>query len=90
MYARRDQFLVAQVGFMLTAVFLLVLLGLFSYELFFVISLLGLLVVTGFVVPLRVTPVWQRRLRWIVLAGVIGFSYLVIRRILILLPQGVF
>lgn len=90
MYARRDRFLVGQLAWMVATVFLLVLLDSFSYELFFVVSLIGLLVVTELTMPFRVTPVWQRRLRWVILLGLVGFGYIVIRRILEILPPGVF
>lgn len=90
MYARRDQFLVAQLGWMMAALFLFVVLGLFSYELFFVSSLLGLLVMIRFTVPFRVTPTWQRRLRWVILIGLVGFGYIIVKRLLELLPPGVF
>lgn len=90
MYARRDQFLVAQLGWMVTTLFVLVVLGSFSYEMFFVISLTGLLVVTAITSPFRVTPAWQRRLRWVILLGLLGFAYITVERILEIVPPGVF
>ena len=90
MYARRDRFLVAQMAWMVATLFVLVLLGSFSYELFFVVSLIGLLVVTELTMPFRVTPAWQRRLRWVILVGLVGFAYVVVKRILEILPPGVF
>ena len=90
MYARRDRFLVGQLAWMVAVLFVLVLLDSFSYELFFVVSLIGLLVVTELTMPFRVTPPWQRRLRWVILVGLVGFAYVVVRRILDILPPGVF
>jgi hypothetical protein len=90
MYARRDRFLVGQLAWMVAVLFVLVLLDSFSYELFFVVSLIGLLVVTELTMPFRVTPPWQRRLRWVILVGLVGFAYVVVRRILEILPPGVF
>jgi hypothetical protein len=90
MYARRDRFLVAHLAWMVATLFVLVVLESFSYELFFVVSLIGLLVVTELTMPFRVTPRWQRRLRWLVLLGLVGFGYVVVRRILEILPTGVF
>jgi hypothetical protein len=40
--------------------------------------------------PFRVTPRWQRRLRWLVLLGLVGFGYGVIGRIVESLPPAVF
>ena len=90
MYARRDRFLVGQLAWMVAVLFVLVLLDSFSYELFFVVSLIGLLVVTELTMPFRVTPPWQRRLRWVILVGLVGFAYVVVKRILEILPPGVF
>jgi hypothetical protein len=90
MYARRERFLVGQLAWMVATVLLLVVLNSFSYELFFVVSLIGLLVITELTMPFHVTPTWQRRLRWLILLGLVGFGYIVIRRILAILPPGVF
>lgn len=67
----------------------LVLLESFSYELYFVIALIGFLVVTELTAPFNVTPRWRSRLKWFVLAGLVVFAYIVVRRILAILPEGV-
>lgn len=85
---RRQRFVHAQTAWMLAVVVLLSALGSLSLELFFVLSLIGLLVVIELTAPVSVTPAWRRRLRWIVLAGLAGFAYVVIRRILEILPPG--
>jgi hypothetical protein len=89
MYPRRDRFLVALFAWFVATLFLLVVLDSFAYELYFSVSLLGLLVVTLLTMPFRVLPAWQRRLRWVILVGLVGFGYIVIRRILEILPPGV-
>jgi hypothetical protein len=55
----------------------------------FVVSLIGLLVVTELTAPFTITPAWRRRLLWIIGVGLLGFGYIVIRRILEILPSGV-
>lgn len=75
---------------MLATMLLLALLGAFSLELFFVVSLIGFLVVTELTAPFAVQPRWRRRLKWFILLGLVGFAYIVIRRILSILPPGVF
>ncbi len=87
---RRERFVVGQTGWMVAAVLALALLDAFSYELFFVVSLIGFLVVTELTAPFAVTPRWRRRLKWIILLGLAGFAYVVVRRILAILPPGVF
>lgn len=87
---RRMQFIRGQLTWMVGAVLLLVTLGSVSYELVFVLSLLGLLIMTELTAPFNVTPVWRSRLKWLILAGLAGFSVIVIRRILEILPPGVF
>ena len=75
---------------MLGTVLALALLESLSYELFFVVSLIGFLVVVELTAPFNVTPRWRSRLKWIVLAGLLVFGYVVVRRILEILPPGVF
>jgi hypothetical protein len=74
---------------MLGTATVLVLLDGLSPELFFVVSLIGFLVVTELTAPFAITPAWRRRLRWIIAIGLVVFGYIVIRRILAILPEGV-
>ena len=79
----------SQLGWMLCAILLLTLLGSLTVELFFVISLIGLLIVVELTAPFRITPRWRRRL-WVVIAlGLIGFGIIVVRRILEILPPRI-
>lgn len=87
--SRRLQFIHGQIAWMMATVLVLALLGSLAYELFFVISLLGFLIVTELTAPLSITPAWRRRLRWLILLGLLGFAYVVVRRILEILPPGV-
>jgi len=86
---RRTQFVHFTVAWQLAAVLVLVGLNALSYELFFVISLIGFLVVIELTAPLNVQPAWRRRLRWLILLGLVVFAYVVVRRILAILPPGV-
>lgn len=74
---------------MLGTVLVLALLGSLSYELFFVISLIGFLVVVELTAPFNVTPRWRARLKWIIAAGLGVFAYIVVRRILEILPPEI-
>jgi hypothetical protein len=87
---RRQQLIVGHLAWMLATVFGLALLGTLSLELFFVVSLIGFLVVVELTAPFSVTPRWRARLKWLIVLGLIGFGYIVIKRILEILPQGVF
>lgn len=86
---RRQRFLIGTIAWQLGTVLVLALLGSLSLELMFVVSLIGLLVVTELTAPFAITPAWRRRLLWIIGAGLLGFGYIVIRRILEILPSGV-
>ncbi len=86
---RRLRFVRAQTAWMLAVIVILALLNALSLELFFVISLIGLLIVIELTAPSAVTPHWRARLRWLVLLGLIGFGYIVFRRILSILPPAV-
>lgn len=74
---------------MLATVVLLAALGSLSLELFFVLSLIGFLVVVELTAPIAVTPTWRRRLPWLIAMGLIVFGFIVIRRILEILPEGI-
>jgi len=87
---RRQRFIYAQTAWMLAAIVILSLLSALSLELFFVVSLIGLLIVVELTAPISITPLWRKRLRWVILLGLIGFTYIVVRRILAILPAGVF
>jgi hypothetical protein len=75
---------------MLVGLLALALLDALSLELFFVVSLIGLLVVMELTAAFAVTPRWRRRLKWLVGLGLAVFGYIVIRRILAILPAGAF
>ncbi|RLM71368.1 hypothetical protein DVK05_01455 [Halorubrum sp. Atlit-8R] len=87
---KRRQFVYALVAWMVSVILLLTVLDALELELFFVVSLIGLLVVVELTAPFNVTPRWRRRLLPIVLIGLAGFSYIVIRRIIEILPAGTF
>jgi len=76
-------------AWLLASLLVLSLLGSLSPELFFVISLIGFLVVIELTAPFAVTPTWRRRLKWVIGIGLLVFSYIVIRRILEILPPGI-
>jgi hypothetical protein len=85
---RRQRFVHAQAAWMLAVLLVLAVLGALSYDLFFILSLIGLLVVIELTAPFNVTPRWRSRLKWLVVLGLLGFGYIVIRRILEILPPG--
>lgn len=74
---------------MLATALVLALLQTLTFELFFVVSLIGFLVVTELTAPFSITPQWRRRLKWLIGVGLVVFGYIVIRRILEILPSGV-
>ena len=86
---RRQRFVIGQVAWMLGAILVLALLGSLSLELFFVVSLIGLLIVVELTASFSVTPTWRAHLKWLILLGLVGFTYVVVRRILEILPPGV-
>jgi hypothetical protein len=86
---RRTRFVHANVAWMAGVTLVLVLLESLTYELFFVTSLIGFLVVTELTAPFAVTPRWRSRLKWLIALGLAVFGYVVVRRILAILPPGV-
>ncbi|WEL20587.1 hypothetical protein [Halorhabdus sp. BNX81] len=87
---RRQQYLVGVLAWAVSVLLVLVTLQSLSYELYFVLTLIGVLVVTALTAPFNLTPRWRTRLRWVILLGLVVFTYLVFRRVLAVLPQGVF
>lgn len=85
---RRSRFIQAQTAWMLGTVVVLTMLESLELELFFVLSLIGFLVIVELTAPISVTPAWRRRLPWLIGAGLIVFGYIVVRRILEILPEG--
>ncbi|ODR82131.1 hypothetical protein BG842_20910 [Haladaptatus sp. W1] len=75
---------------MLASILALAALGSLTLELFFVLSLIGLLVIVELTAPFNVTPRWRRRLKWFIALGLVVFGIIVVRRILAILPPGVF
>lgn len=75
------RFIWGVLAWMLGSVVLLAALDALSLELFFVISLIGLLVVIELTAPINVAPRWRGRLKWIVAAGLLVFSAIVVRRV---------
>ncbi|WP_408959696.1 hypothetical protein [Natrinema sp. 74] len=86
---RRMRFVRGQLGWMVATVLVLSLLGSFTYELAFVCSLIGLLVIGEFTAPVAATPTWRTRLKWLTVLGLLGFVILVARRLQALLPPEV-
>lgn len=86
---RRQRYVHATVAWLGASALVLSLLGALEYELFFVCSLIGVLVVTELTAAVTVTPTWRRRLRWLIALGLVAFAYVVVRRILAILPPGV-
>lgn len=86
---KRETFVHGVVAWALGTTLVLVVLDALTLELFFVSTLIGFLVVVELTAPFAVTPTWRRRLRWIILVGLAAFGYIVIRRILDILPPGV-
>lgn len=86
---RRVRFAHGVVGWLLATVLVLALLQSLEPELFFVVSLIGFLVVVELTAPFNVTPRWRSRLKWIIVIGLVVFGYVVLRRILEILPASV-
>ena len=86
---RRNRFIHGHLAWMLAALLALTALDAYTHELFFVISLIGFLVLVELTAPFNVTPDWRRRLGYVIVIGLAVFSYIVIERILEILPPGV-
>lgn len=86
---RRQQFVTGTLAWMLAAALVLALLDSLTYDLFFVVALIGFLIVVELTAPFGVRPRWRRRLRWLIVLGLLLFGVVVVYRILSILPPGV-
>lgn len=86
---RRYRFVGGVLAWNLAGLFVLVATDWLTYELFFVVSLIGFLVVVELTSPVHVRPDWRRRLRWMILIGMGGFLVVLARRTIAVLPSGV-
>lgn len=79
---RRLRFIYLQFAVMLGALFGLAVLDALSYELVFVVSLIGLLASVELTAPLNVRPRWRERLKYVLAVALAVFGYILIRRAL--------
>ncbi len=83
---RQRQFVYGQAGWMLGTIVTLTLLDALTLERFFVLSLVGFLIVVELTAPRYLTLPWRARLQWITAAGLVVFAVLAVRRLLLLVP----
>ncbi len=81
MLSARLRFLYLLVGWLLVSLVLLSAFGSLNFDLFYVASLIGFLVVTELTAPLNRIQQWRSGLGVIALLGFVGFAYLVVTRI---------
>lgn len=87
--AKRQRFVSLHLAWMLAAALSLVLLDSLTYEIFFIVSLIGFLAVVELTSPIRVVPAWRRRLRWVMILGIIWFGVILFRTFVQLFPSEV-
>lgn len=86
---RRQRFVHGHLAWMLGTALVLALLDALTYEVFFIVAFVGFLALLEWTGPVRIAPPWRRRLRLAILLGLAGIGYLVVRRVLALLPPEV-
>lgn len=82
------RFVYGHTAWTLATIVVLAALGALSLELVFVVSLVGFLVLVELTAPVAVSPAWRRRLTYVVALALVVFAYVVVRRILAILPEG--
>ena len=86
---KRQRFIAGVTAWMLMSILWLTVLDSMGPELFFVLSLIGVLVVVELTAPVNVTPQWRRRLLVVIALGLAAFGVIVTRRVVsILESQG--
>jgi hypothetical protein len=69
-------------GWMLAMLMLITLFNSVGYEIYFVLSLIGLLVIAELVGPGTVKPRWRTRVNLVIALGMIIFSILMVQKVL--------
>ena len=72
-------------GWMFAVLFLLALFDSVSYEYFFVLCLIGFLVIVELSGPFTVRPAWRSRVNVAIILGVLVFSLIVVEKVLAIL-----
>ncbi len=67
---------------LLLVIFFMILAGDISLEIFFVLSLIGLLVIVELIAPSFVRPPYLRYLRYLIAAGVVVFAVIVAQKVM--------
>lgn len=88
MNRKRDWLILSQITLMINVAFVLTTFDTPSYELFFIISFVGFLVLKDLTDSRYVNVNWQLRLRKFVFLGTAVFMYIMIRGIIELAPPG--
>jgi hypothetical protein len=79
---RRRQFVYQQTLWMLATILVFGTFGLLTLERFFVVSLVGFLLLVEATATVEVDSPWRSRLRWLIVAGIVAFAYVAVRRLL--------
>lgn len=79
---RQHRFIYLLSAWMFIVLFFLILGNNLDIEIFFVLNLIGFLVLVELTTPFNFKPEWKERLKWVVLIGTIGFSYIVIKKVM--------
>lgn len=78
-----------QLAWMVAVILSLSILGTFSYELFFVLSVLGFLIAVDLTQPIAAMPEWWLRARSVLALGLLGFALVVVRRLVEMMESGI-
>lgn len=81
------RFVYGQTAWMLGVLLVTTLLDSLAYDLFFMLSLIGLFVLNEVADPFRGNPKVRTRLRWLAAIGLLVFGYLLLDRLLDVLLQ---
>lgn len=85
----RKRVLVWQLAAMTAVVVGLSASGTFSYESFFLLSVLAFLIVVDLTKPGAVRPRWRVRLRWLLAVALVGFALVVTKRLFAISAIGI-
>ncbi len=79
---RQHRFVYLLSAWMFTVLFFLIIGKNLDIEIFFVLNLIGFLVLVELTAPFNFKPAWKQRLKWVVLLGAMGFLAIVVKKVM--------
>lgn len=76
----QNRFVLLHLTWVLGTLIVMGALNVFSQGFFFVVSFIGFLVFVEYTAPFHIKTKWRTRLMWFIIAGFVGFGYVIVQQ----------